>query len=116
MKKTALAFALFLSFMATGFSQKIPGDPQFFIVPDADFELVFEIKTYPNPATERVFIETDFVQPVDFQVFSMAGKCVKTGRLDEAGIGVSELDSGIYFLELRASNGRFLTNLLLEKR
>lgn len=115
MKKRTLALALFFAFMAAGFAQKLGNSPQFFTVADPDFELVFEINAFPNPATERLMVETDFPYPVVFRLFSRVGQCAKSGQLTGGEIGVGELPNGSYCLELRTAAGRLLTALWIKK-
>ena len=63
-----------------------------------------DIQVYPNPAHDRLFIQTD--KALEVTLFSITGKQVLHEQiLDPAnGINISQLPGGIYFLRLRAGN------------
>jgi hypothetical protein len=65
------------------------------------------LKIYPNPATDRVFIQSD--ERIDFyRILNMQGQEVKSGDLTgrQPEIGISELQPGFYFLEISGKSNQ----------
>ncbi len=65
----------------------------------------YKFLLFPNPATNQVFVSDEFINE-DYQIFSLSGKVVKTGRLDENSIAVPGLKSGIYLIKFTGEKGR----------
>lgn len=58
---------------------------------------------YPNPANEKIYLETTDLSHGSWQIFSSTGQLMKSGMfndqyLDSTEINISEFDSGIYFI------------------
>ena len=79
----------------------------------SDLVVVSEIKVYPNPATDYLFIDMNFAQNTDFsaQIFDTNGKLMKSFRLENQEIGkqtlklnTDDLSTGIYVLKIEKSN------------
>lgn len=64
---------------------------------------------HPNPAKNELFINsTNNKEKLTLKIFSIAGKLLSTQTLEAAAqtaIDVSQLSSGIYFLNIEAENG-----------
>lgn len=73
-----------------------------------------EISIYPNPSTDRIFIQTnEYIDPnkVEIQLFNQIGKRVFSQKPQLLSNGILELslenvDSGIYFIQIR-NNGNY---------
>ena len=64
-----------------------------------------EISIYPNPATERLFIESS--ADVDFYITDLSGSVVKRGTTGMSEISISNLKSGAYLIHTSGSqNGQ----------
>lgn len=62
-----------------------------------------EIKLYPNPASDIIFIElpnSTKSNEANYQIIDFSGKIVLEGGLIGTNVDVSELDSGVYFLRI----------------
>ena len=60
------------------------------------------LKMYPNPVTSDLFLvdNTDFNE---FELFDCSGRKVKNGSIEFNTINFSQLDAGIYFLNLKGN-------------
>ncbi len=57
-----------------------------------------EVKVYPNPASETLYIDAKGNEGAEFALFSVNGQMVTTGVLDSKSmVDVSTLASGLYF-------------------
>jgi hypothetical protein len=68
-----------------------------------------EVRIYPNPVNSYLKIDaagTDNIE--ELRIYSLVGECVKVQRGVSEGIFVSELKSGIYFIELKMVQGKSL--------
>jgi hypothetical protein len=68
-----------------------------------------EMKVYPNPASETVYIETNgAAAPVTFELFSADGSRVMKEELPDGNrpIDVSRLNPGLYFYTITVENGQ----------
>lgn len=76
-------------------------------------DLTNKISVYPNPASDRISIETQKGDEVDFSIYNQMGNKVLTGNLStDRFIDIDILKNGIYILRLDAdgfiSNHKFL--------
>ncbi len=62
----------------------------------------FNIKVYPNPSTENIFIDHNFQRSLNFIVYSSDGKIMDNGVLNNTmnTIDSSNWQNGIYYLKL----------------
>ena len=61
------------------------------------------VEMYPNPASEILRLKTD--KAIDWvQIYNSTGQLVRTSSYTSAGINVSDLESGIYFTEIKSGN------------
>jgi len=58
-------------------------------------------KVYPNPASEVLNINHSY-SDVTFNLFTIDGKIIKAGNLENQQINISDLQSGIYLLQLNS--------------
>jgi len=56
------------------------------------------ISVYPNPTSDRFFINTD--KNAAIKMYDIAGRLVKSADYNAAGITVSDLNSGVYLVEI----------------
>lgn len=61
---------------------------------------IFDFKMYPNPVenTLNIFMNDD--RDVTYKVYNLMGQALKTGKLNQQDINVSELPSGLYIFEV----------------
>jgi len=58
----------------------------------------YDLAVYPNPASDLFYINTE--KPADIHIFDLSGRLVKTAVYSPSGISVSDLNSGIYLVEI----------------
>jgi len=66
------------------------------------------ISVFPNPATNKILLNLDksaWSSSIDYQIFDMEGRMVKTGQSQDFSIPVSDLQHGIYILKCKNDNG-----------
>ena len=74
------------------------------------------LKVYPNPSHELIGIELPEMNVGDFiyHIYSLAGKAVLNGSLQNSEINISELPNGMYIIEIIQSDkvyrGKFVKN------
>ena len=68
-----------------------------------------EFKLYPNPVTDKLFLNaTNTAANLNIQIFNIEGKLLSIQDValqDQKAIDVSQLKSGIYFLNIEDQNG-----------
>ena len=70
---------------------------------------------YPNPATTSFNIE-NFSDYSDYKIFNQLGQIVKNDKLTTQAIVVSDLETGVYHLQLTGKNEVIFTKKLLIAR
>jgi hypothetical protein len=64
-------------------------------------------KVSPNPANEFIHIQgVDFNEGVKIKIISIDGKIMKDEMINQSNISISDLNSGMYFIELTDSKGK----------
>lgn len=74
------------------------------------------IKIYPNPATNKIYVNSTEKQDKKMQVFNTIGKCVLQTELNNTvnEIDISSLTKGIYILKIADSKGTFVKKIIKE--
>lgn len=67
-------------------------------------------KVFPNPANDvlHVKISTENAEDVNYQIFNISGKVIKSGEFlstEDALISIDDLNSGSYFIQLTTESG-----------
>ena len=58
-------------------------------------------RIYPNPVGDVLNVELSSYHNVEYRILDIDGRIIKTAALNKGQIGVSDLKSGIYLMELR---------------
>lgn len=75
--------------------------PQLRLVSIQDQNPIAEIKVYPNPCREKVFIELDNLKQVDYQLINERGQLVRKGKLQSSMIlPMDNVTPGLYHLQM----------------
>ena len=61
------------------------------------------IGIYPNPATTELFIKAENFRPEQLRLYDISGQVIRAGKF-EPKIDISQLSSGVYFIEVKAGN------------
>ena len=81
-------------------------------------ELDREFNIYPNPADEKLFIESNSQsQNLDLAIYNMTGQLVKKGLFRNTGtieLNVSDLTKGIYILKINTDTDSYNTRIIIQ--
>ncbi len=70
---------------------------------------------YPNPAADRLYIQTDQIAVINYSVVDLLGKMVISESVYSDHIDISSLESGIYFIRLSTEN-KFSTHKFIKAK
>lgn len=74
-------------------------------------ELDFEIRAYPNPATDFIIlnVESSKLENLDYSILNMQGYTLQMDKItgDKQHINFSNYDSGTYFIIIKQNNQFF---------
>ena len=85
-------------------------------------QLAGDLKIYPNPASDRIFIDpvpfaSDY--PSELLIFTMDGKQLSATRIHSAGnrvsLDINHLKNGLYIVELKSGDALFRTKLSVQR-
>lgn len=75
---------------------------------------IANLNVYPNPAKDRVTIETD-IDLKSLELYGLSGQLVKQFNPVNKNLDVSNLSQGIYFLKLKTNEQSSMVKLVLQK-
>ena len=79
-----------------------------------DENLSETLKIYPNPAQNSFTVEAE--GEIQYSVYNTLGQGVLSGKFtDKAQINAETLRQGVYFLQLKGTNGNWVEKLIVEK-
>lgn len=61
------------------------------------------ISVFPNPTTEVLNI-TNVTDRTEYKIYNMTGQLLKSGKVSNKKVDVSNLDNGVYMIDLKDSN------------
>tara|TARA_B100000809_G_scaffold159282_1_gene156660 strand:- start:4263 stop:7664 length:3402 start_codon:yes stop_codon:yes gene_type:complete len=67
---------------------------------DNNIDLNSEIKVYPNPASSKLSIVSDYLTIEEITIIDVTGKIIMTIKQNTNNINVADLSDGIYFIKL----------------
>jgi hypothetical protein len=67
----------------------------------------WKVHAYPNPATDRVMIESNSIYPANFSLYGITGKLMKKGIINSSDheVDLSMFPAGIYLLKVKGHDG-----------
>ncbi len=74
-----------------------------------------DIIVYPNPFTDKVFFSDELLN-TDYQIISISGALLKSGKITSNEINLSALASGIYFMQITDNKSHQRKTFKLIKR
>jgi hypothetical protein len=82
----------------------------------AKHSIDLNLKLYPNPASELVYIKTPQGKPISkVSIFDVSGKRMMTTTiLDNKALNVSQLKSGLYFVSISIDNTTITKKLIIK--
>ena len=69
------------------------------------------INIYPNPASDVIYVDVD--ESFNAVIYNYQGQMIKNVNIDNGQINVSDLTSGMYFLEIRTGNSVTVNKVLV---
>jgi len=74
-----------------------------------------EIKIFPNPAADRLYIETPYTKNL-IRIIDLLGTIVFKGTIEEikTGIDISDINPGIYFIKVESSNSSVVKKFIIK--
>lgn len=69
-------------------------------VEDHDAPKRIDYILHPNPASDKLFVRLPETKTAIYKIITVVGQNIKEGKIDETGIDVSKIVSGIYIIEL----------------
>ena len=79
---------------------------------DKDLDLDSTLKLYPNPATDTIHISAK-VALSSLALYDVYGKLVLKKETDSKSLDVSQLNSGIYFLEVSSNSEKVVKKVII---
>ena len=79
-----------------------------------------DVRVYPNPAQNRLFVETNDMEVKEVNVVSLYGQplnhkaSIRYG-IDSMQINTTQLESGIYLIILETTNGTVVKKIMIQK-
>jgi hypothetical protein len=76
----------------------------------------YTLRTYPNPTSTELIMETDFKYPVQYRLVDLSGKLIHEGTWHEKHVlDVAALPQGIYAIYFQAE-GKMVKSELIQKQ
>jgi xyloglucan-specific exo-beta-1,4-glucanase len=72
------------------------------------------IIVYPNPASDKIFIENLNIPVVEVRIYATNGELITKSDNPESGIDISQLRDGIYIVMVNTSNNQFSVKKLVK--
>lgn len=72
-----------------------------------------EFSAYPNPVQDKLFINENFLQS-NYAILNAIGNEVQNGVLSEKGLDISQLNSGLYHLQVSKNGSNHKTKFIKE--
>jgi len=73
-----------------------------------------KISIFPNPAKEKIFIST-IRNIIEIKIYNSEGQLIKDRKTNSTVVDVSNLEKGVYYLEISAANKIYNRNSLRNK-
>ncbi len=76
-----------------------------------------EMKVFPNPATDKIYVEIKTTEPAEVVFFDIFGKEVKKQTLSNelTEIKLEDLNSGVFFVRVRTTKGTITRKIVLQR-
>ncbi len=75
----------------------------------------FNVKVYPNPTTDYVFVESNNFEVSEIMVFDILGKnVIPSSVLKNSRVDVSSLNKGVYFMKMSVNGTSVTKKIIIE--
>jgi hypothetical protein len=76
-----------------------------------------EIQLFPNPASDKLFIQTKFTNALNYHIYNAAGQIVASGKTspDFTSVNINALKNGFYIFELVSASEKQQQCFIIKK-
>lgn len=78
-----------------------------------EFSIQQQLEIYPNPVSDIIYMKNLPCEEVDYAIFNVMGQKVSVG-VSRGNVSVSELEQGIYFLQVRRGEFRETVKIIVK--
>ena len=81
---------------------------------DAKEKMIDELMVYPNPTKSTFQIKHQIETNATWQLFSLSGRLMKSGPIDQLEylVDITDFEKGIYILKVSTINGQFISKIV----
>ncbi len=97
------------------FTESGPSDAGYVQITGIDENIIYDMKVYPNPASNMVYVETDLnIKSLD--VLNNAGQVIMTQKVNANNyhFDVSTFERGIYFIKMVTDKGTVIRKIAVK--
>ncbi len=98
------------------FGESAPSDAGYVqVITGIDNNSIFDMKVYPNPASDIVYVETD-LNIKSLEILNNAGQVILTQKVDanNSNFDVSTFERGIYFIKMITDKGTVIRKIAVK--
>jgi len=77
-----------------------------------DFMMEQQIKVYPNPTSDFIYLDLPESEQSEYQILDLSGNLIKSGVVSDSKISTYLLPTGGYVLKVRSKNGIFVKKII----
>ena len=74
-----------------------------------------DIKLYPNPTHDKLHIQHDFEEELQYQILSIYGQCLEAGLLQTDELSLAPYANGVYFVKIFSKNQPVKTEKIIKQ-
>ena len=75
-------------------------------------QILSELKIYPNPVSDNLFISKPNSEVLDVVLYDVYGNSVLQQKTIEESVDVSILTEGVYFIKISSANGTRIQKII----
>ncbi len=95
------------------FLESVKSNINYSLLSTAEFNDNSNYTIYPNPAKDKIFIKN--IQSIaEVKIYDISGKVVNSLKTNSNTVDISNLNKGIYFMEISTENNSFKTKFIKE--
>lgn len=73
------------------------------------------VKLYPNPTSDKVFVEMDDIFDIQYQLFDIYGRLLETNNLEDNHIGLGQYTPGMYLVKIWKDSQLISTEKIIKR-
>lgn len=75
----------------------------------------YQVSLYPNPTNDVVYMVTDYPDVLTYNIFSLHGQLVKSGKFLYPWISLKDLPAGLYLIQVSSSDNKLTKSFKISK-